>query len=312
MKTVFLFPGQGSQKAGMLQELPINDPDVAEIFSLTEKVLGVPVYTLDTEERLTSTVYVQLCLLIIGVISAKRLMGKGVKADYVAGHSVGAFAAAVVADVIPFEQALKLVHTRGMLMEQAYPKGYGMAAVVGFSAARLQSYIQEHNAAHTTVYLSNINTADQQVMAGAVESLNILIQTLQKSGVRKAQLLNMSVPSHCPLLAGVAAALAAQIAPLTLLEPRIPYASNDTGRLLKTAEAIGTDLWKSVAATVRWYDATTLLFELGARIFIEVAPSGVLAKMAISTFQEAKVLALEETNIDAIAWLWNNYQTEQN
>jgi len=312
MKTVFLFPGQGSQKAGMLQELPLSDPAVAEIFGLTEKVLGVPVYTLDTAERLTSTVYVQLYLLILGVISAKRLMAKSIKADYVAGHSVGAFAAAVVAGVISFEQALQLVHIRGMLMEQAYPEGYGMAAVVGFSAARLQRNIQEHNTAHATVYLSNINTADQQVVAGEVESLNILIQTLQKSGVRKAQLLNMSVPSHCPLLDSVSAALAKQIATLTLQEPQIPYASNHTGRLLKTAEAIGTDLWKSVAATVRWYDATTLLYELGTRIFIEAAPSGVLAKMAISTFPEAKVFALEETNIDTIAWLWNNYQTEQN
>lgn len=311
MKTVLLFPGQGAQQVGMLHQFPLNDECVAEVFKEVEEVLSIPVYSLDTEEKLRSTIYVQLCLLIAGVISARRLISKGVKVDFVAGHSVGAFAAAVISGVLTFKQALQLVDTRGILMQEAYPKGYGMAAVIGFSASRLQTYIDLHNQKNTTVYLSNINSADQQVVAGATDSLNVLISSLQNAGARKAQLLNMAVPSHCELLADVAAALHRQISPLELGTLRIPYISNHTGRLLKNAEAVRTDLWKSVAATVKWYDGTSLLYELGARIFIEMEPAGVLAKMAETAFPEATVMRAETDKNDTLAWLWKNYQEEQ-
>src|SRR6202012_1993497 len=112
MKTVFLFPGQGSQKAGMLEHYALSDQIVDTVYSETKEQTGLDPVDMDAAQRLRSTVYVQVCLLIAGVISARRLQAKGLTPDFVAGHSVGAFAAAVIAEVISFKQALSLVRTR--------------------------------------------------------------------------------------------------------------------------------------------------------------------------------------------------------
>jgi malonate decarboxylase epsilon subunit len=305
MKTAFLFPGQGSQAEGMLHLLPSDDPHVGEVFAESEEVLGVPVYSLDTGDKLSSTVYVQICLLIAGVISGRRLLAKSVRPDYVAGHSVGAFAAAVVSGVLSFRHALMLVQRRGKLMQEAYPVGYGMAALVGFTEARLTGYLREHNRTHSTVYLANLNAADQQVVAGQTESLNILICRLKNAGLRKARLLNLSVPSHCDLLRDVSAALHHEMTSLPVKEPDIPYLSNHAARLLKTADKVREDLWMNIAMPVKWYEGICLLYESGARLFIEMEPSGVLTKIVHSSFPDARALSMEKDNLESVLWTWD-------
>jgi len=310
-KTTFLFPGQGSQKPGMLNALDARDLITAEIFAQSLEILGEPAVGLDSEEKMHSTVYVQICLLIAGVISGRQLLARGVEPDFVAGHSVGAFSAAVISGVLSFKQALALVKTRGTLMQNAYPKGYGMAALVGLSLSVLNKIISVHNERQSTIYLANINTADQQVIAGRLDSIHLFIESVkQNTSIRKARILNMSVPSHCELLEDVSKALKAKLDELTLHEPAFGYASNHTGRLLKTSDAIRQDLWKSVAYTVQWQDATTLLYELGSRIFIETNPSGVLSKMAESAFADADVLAIQEVGAGPVSWLWKSFQAE--
>jgi len=295
----------------MLNALDASDPVTAEIFAQTYEELGQPATALDSEENLQSTVYVQICLLIAGVISGRQLLAKGVKPDFVAGHSVGAFAAAVIGGVLSFKQALALVKTRGTLMQNAYPQGYGMAALVGLSLPVLNNEICVHNENQSTIYLANINTADQQVIAGRLDSIQRFIETLkQNTSIRKAKVLNMSVPSHCVLLKDVSEVLKEQIGKLILGEPVFGYASNHSGRLLKTSDAIREDLWKSVACTVQWHDATTLLYELGTRIFIETNPSGILSKMAESAFPDADVLAVQEVGTGPVSWLWKSFQAE--
>ena len=311
MKTAFLFPGQGSQQPGMLNQLPVNDPDVAMIFSEAENLLHQEISEIDNSVSLSSTINVQLSLLIAGVISARRLSARGVVADFVAGHSVGAFAAAVFSQVISFEQAINLVHNRARLMELAFPAGYGMAALVGFSLNRLKPFLDDHNNMYSTVYISNINAADQLVVSGEISSIKLLIESLQRAGIQKAKILDVKVPSHCPLLNSVSDSLNQQIGAMEMKNPIIPFASNTSGRLLKTGEAVGQDLAQSLSATVKWDDATTLLYEKGTRIFIEMAPSGVLAKIAASTFSEAGILMVDESRINQLFLQWNNYKQEK-
>jgi malonate decarboxylase epsilon subunit len=308
LKTAFLFPGQGSQQAGMLHILPGQNSIVAKVFEEAESVLNKHVYTLDGMKELSSTVNVQLCLLIAGVISARRLLATGVTADFVAGHSVGAFGAAVISGVITFRQALALVHHRSRLMEEAFPQDYGMAALVGFTQSRLKPFLEAHNAQYPPVFLANINAADQLVLSGRTDSLKVLIEELSRAGIQKTKILNVTVPSHCELLASASAALKEQMESMQFCEPAIPYASNSTGRLLKTAEAIRKDLWLSLSVMVKWYDAITLIYESGARIFIEMNPPGVLEKIAASTFPDAKALSANESQIESFGLLWNHYQ----
>lgn len=311
MKTAFLFPGQGSQHPGMLSTLPTTDPEVNRLIVEAENILQQKISAIDTSAALSSTVNVQLALLISGVICAKRLLSHGVVADFVAGHSIGAFSAAVVSGVISFEEAIKLVRTRAQLMEQAFPEGYGMAALVGFNKNRLIPYLVAHNKLNSKVYLSNINAKDQLVVSGELQSLTSLISELQKGGIQKTKLLDVSVPSHCKLLSGISDVLKKQMGEIVLKTPLIPFASNTTGRLLKTADAVGEDLSKGISSPVEWYDATTLIYEMGARIFIEMEPSGVLSKIAASTFPEAKVISISEGKISQLAGLWKIYQQEK-
>ncbi|MCZ4225101.1 ACP S-malonyltransferase [Pedobacter rhodius] len=308
MKTAFLFPGQSSQQPGMLSTLPVDNPEVAPFIQAAEHILGRKISTIDTDAALFSTVNVQLALLISGVISAKRILAGGVHADFVAGHSIGAFSAAVISGVIRFDQAIKLVDTRARLMEQAFPSGYGMAALLGFTQNRLLPYLEIHNKKHAAVYLSNINAKDQLVVSGELNSLTALIGELQKAGIQKTKILDVSVPSHCRLLSGISDVLKKQLGEMELKAPLIPFASNTTGRLLKTAEAISADLSASISSPVQWYDATTLIYEMGARIFVEMEPSGVLSKIATATFPEAKVISANEDQLSQLVDLWKIYQ----
>ncbi|WP_151709226.1 acyltransferase domain-containing protein [Acinetobacter brisouii] len=128
MSTLWVYPGQGVQKPNMLHDLPQNDV-TQRYLDRASQALGQDVLTLDMPEALQSTRAVQLCLLIAGVVSSQHLLQKQFKPDYVAGLSIGAWAAAVVADVLSFEDAVRLVALRGELMQTAYPKGYGMTAI---------------------------------------------------------------------------------------------------------------------------------------------------------------------------------------
>ena len=135
MSNLFAFPGQGAQKPGMLQRLP-QEPEVLECLAQAGAVLGEDARLLDSAEALQSTRAVQLCLLIAGVAGARLLMRDGQRPDYVAGLSIGAYAAAVVAGALDYD-AVRLVALRGELM-RAYPHGYGMTAILGLSLGTVE------------------------------------------------------------------------------------------------------------------------------------------------------------------------------
>ena len=303
---MFLFPGQGSQRSGMLRSLPAEDSVVSGVYSEVKETLGLDPLYFDAEEKLLSTAYAQVGLLISSVISARRLQAKGVTPDFVAGHSVGTFSAAVVSGVLSFKQALSVVHERGVLMEKAYPHDFGMAALTGMSERKLNAALEVFNQTHEKVWLSNVNSGYQMVVSGRKVDLLSLIRQLEGSGIRKAKMLNVAVPSHCPLLQAVSDALKQQLEAMDLKEPAIPYGANYTGRVLRTMAGIREDLYKNVAATVRWHDVTSVIYEMGARLFIEMEPSGVLSKIAEENFPDAEIIMVEGGDPDAITWLINH------
>ncbi|PLM07441.1 malonate decarboxylase subunit epsilon, partial [Klebsiella pneumoniae] len=160
MKILFTFPGQGGQRPGMLAALP----DREAILTQARAVLGDEVDTLDSADALQHTRAVQLCLLIAGVAWARELQRQGVDPQMVSGLSIGAFPAAVIAGALDFASALRLVALRGDLMEQAYPEGYGLTAIMGLTRPRVEALMQGHE-----VYLANLNAETQFVIAGRDE-----------------------------------------------------------------------------------------------------------------------------------------------
>ena len=155
MKILFSFPGQGAQRPGMLHALPDGDALLNE----ASEVLAEDVRLLDSAEALEHTRAVQLCLLIAGVAAARALQRQGVMPDMTAGLSIGAYPAAVTAGALDFSDALRLVSLRGTLMEQAYPQGYGLTAIVGFSEQQLRPLLGDD------CWLANINGPQQLVIA---------------------------------------------------------------------------------------------------------------------------------------------------
>jgi len=308
MSVAFLFPGQGSQRPGMLHDLP---ECVATSATLSEAstVLERDIFELDSDVALRSTVSAQLALLICGVAFGRALLAEGATPEMVGGLSVGAFAAAVIADSLDFCLALPLVRLRAELMEGMFRCGYGMAAIIGLDERQLSDLIADVNSPDSPVFLANLNAPRQIVVSGAQPALERLMEKARQAGAGKTQRLDVSVPSHCRLLEPVAEELARAMAKVSLRSPQCVFIGNRGGRPLRDSESVRDDLVSNVAHPVRWHDATNLMFELGGRLFLELPPGRVLTNLAASSFPEARAIACAGNRIDFVAQVVRRYQS---
>jgi malonate decarboxylase epsilon subunit len=263
----------------MLHEL-VDDPAVLLTLDEISDILKSDVRLLDSPEALNSTVSVQLALLSSGVATARALQRRGVTCCAVAGLSVGAFAAAVVAEAITLSDAVILVRSRAEKMEQLYPIGYGMAAIVGLNERQVTAIVDSIHAVTAPVFVGNINAPKQIVIAGSIEGMQKVLEKARRQGARKAELLHVSVPSHCPLLSSIADSLRLQLNAMQLKAPKFPYIANVNGRAVRSASAVATDLANNIAHGVRWHDATIVAEELGCNLFLEMPPGRVLTDLA--------------------------------
>jgi malonate decarboxylase epsilon subunit len=263
----------------MLHEL-VDDPAVESTLEEISDGLKSDVRLLDSPEALNSTVSVQLALLASGVATARALQRNGVTCYAVAGLSVGAFAAAVIAEAITLKDAVILVRSRAEQMGKLYPIGYGLAAIIGLSERQVTAIVDSVHTAANPVFIGNINAPRQIVIAGSMEGMQKALEEASRQGARKAELLHISVPSHCPLLSPIADSLRHLLNYMHLEAPKIPYIANVTGRAVRSASAVATDLAENIAHGVRWYDATIVAEELGCNLFLEMPPGHILTDLA--------------------------------
>jgi len=282
----------------MLHSLP-DHPAIARTLDEVSEALGENVLNLDTAKALRSTVSVQLALLVSGVSVARALIAEGAEPEAVAGLSAGAFSAAVAAGVLSLADAVRLVKQRAEMMAELYPKGYGLSVVVGLNESQVSRLVQQAYSEQSPVYLSDINAPREIVIAGSNEGMDKVLASARMSGARKAKRLDVAVPSHCLLLEPVADALKMTLQTIQVEQPKMVYVGNVTGRALRSAEAIAEDVVSNIAHGVRWYDATTVLEELGCRVFLEMPPGHVLSELARNAFPDVRSLALSETSIQA-------------
>lgn len=292
MKILFTFPGQGTQHEGMLQNLPGTE------LAQARDVLGAEVDTLDSSEALKHTRAVQLSLLIAGVAWARELERRGVAPDIVSGLSIGAYPAAVVAGALDFADALTLVALRGDLMEQAYPHGYGLTAIMGLTLAQVESLV-----AGSGTYIANLNAETQIVIAGPDDAMADVAKRAMAKGASKAPRLAVSVPSHCELLARPAQKLVEAFSHVTLSRPRYAYLSGSTGRVLWQPERIADDLAMNMARTVRWQEAVISANEREARLAIEMPPGGILTCLTRQAAWEGESISLDRSGVDVAVHL---------
>jgi malonate decarboxylase epsilon subunit len=302
LRSVLLFPGQGAQTPGFLHALPEHEA-VRATLKDAQDVLQLDARALDSAAALNSTVSVQLGVLIAGVAYARVLAAQGAVPDAVAGLSVGAFAAAVVSGALDFGAALRLVQLRAEAMEQAYGQGgYGMLAILGLREGAVQTLIGGIARPDTPLYLASVNAPAEIIVSGSDAALTAAGEAASQLGAR-ARRLCVSVPSHGPLLDEVSVRLREAMREIRLERPRIPYVSNVRARALSSGADIAEDLILNVSRTVRWHESVTLLYELGARLFIEAPPGHALSNLVKNEFPQARALAGADAQLDTILYL---------
>lgn len=294
MSSLLVFPGQGTQQPGMLHGLPADTLEEASDW------LGEDVLRLDSLQALQSTRAVQLCLLIAGVAASRQLMQGELTVDYVAGLSIGAYPAAVVAGALGFADALKLVSLRGELMQETYPQGYGMTAIIGLELAAVESLLGRVHSEATPVYLANINADNQCVIAGSDAAMQAVAELARKQGAGLAKRLAVSVPSHCPLLAQPAQALAEAFAQVDMRLPRLAYLSGSCARPIRSVEALRDDLAFNMCRVVDWRGTVQGAYERGVRLQIELPPGAVLTGLARRVFAQGSVMAFAGARLDTL------------
>ncbi len=278
-KLAFLFPGQGSQSVGMGKSLAEMFPAARAIFEQADDALGFPLSQLcfeGPEEELKLTENTQPAILTVSVAALAILKEKDIRADYVAGHSLGEYSALVAAGAASFSDAVKLVKKRGRYMQETVPAGTGaMAALLRLPAGKLDDILAAA-AQGEVVTAANYNSPAQVVIAGHTGAVERAVELAKAAGARKAVMLPVSAPFHCPLMAPAQQRLKADLDVTNFSDLEIPLVNNWQAREIRTGNEARTGLFEQVPNPVRWEQSMAYLAEQGVTRTIEVGPGNVL------------------------------------
>lgn len=276
-KIAFIFPGQGSQVVGMGQDLITNE---GSLYNKADDVLGFPLSTYMLEgpaETLTLTYNAQPALLTTGVLIAQRLQALGVEPDVVAGHSLGEYSALVTAGVMSFEEAVAVVHKRGLYMNEAVPAGEGaMAAILQMAADDLEGVTADIRATGESVQIANVNCPGQIVISGSKAGVAAASELAKERGAKRAIPLQVSGPFHSELMAPAAQKLAEQLQNITFAAPRYTVIGNVHAEAV-AHEDMQIELVEQVVSPVLWEQSVRKMLDLGVTTFIECGPGKVLS-----------------------------------
>lgn len=275
----FLFPGQGSQYVGMGKELSDNYAVARRTFEEADEVLG---YKLSQvcfecpEEKLKLTEITQPAILTVSVAAWRVLQEKGLKPDFVAGHSLGEYSAHVAAGTLTFADAVCTVRNRGKYMQEAVPVGVGaMAAILGMPVDKV-AQIAADAAQGEVCQAANINSPEQIVISGNADAVERATKLATERGAKKAVSLPVSAPFHCSLMQAAQDLLAVDLAALSFQNPSCPVVCNVDATAITSGDASRAALIRQVTGTVLWEPSVRLLIGEGVGLFIEIGPGKVL------------------------------------
>ncbi|MNO38087.1 Malonyl CoA-acyl carrier protein transacylase [compost metagenome] len=293
-KIAFVFPGQGAQAVGMGKDVYDALPNSRVVFEKGDEVLGFPLSKLIFEgpdSELKQTVNTQPALLTASVAYLEALREQGLKPDYVAGHSLGEYSALVAADVLSYEDAVKLVRLRGRFMEEAVPGGQGaMAAVLGAEREALAVLCQNVSEESGVVELANVNCPGQIVVSGSQEGVNGVVQRVKEAGGKRAIPLEVSGPFHSSMMRAAADRLAEELQKVTFNTPNVPVIVNVTASPVTDPEEIRELLVRQVYSPVLWQDSIEWLIADGVDTFVEIGSGSVLTGLIRKIDKTVKVI----------------------
>lgn len=280
MKTAFIFAGQGSQYIGMGKDLYENISVCKEVFDKANDILGFDIKDLifnGNREELDITENTQPAILITSIAAKKAIEEKGIKADVVAGLSLGEYSALVTSEVLNFEEAVALVKKRGRFMQEAVPVGVGsMAAIIGLPLEKLKSVLEKAKE-NGIVEIANYNTNNQIVVGGEKEAVKKAMELSLEAGAKRAIELKVSGPFHTSLLEKASIKLREELQNIEFNKPKVKTISNVTAEIIDDKDDIKSLLFSQVKSSVRWSESIEKMLNMGVDTFIEIGPGRVLS-----------------------------------
>lgn len=280
----FVFPGQGSQYVGMGSALLERSPEAVEIMRRADEALGFPLSRLIAEgpaDELDQTINAQPAILATSVAYLEALRADARRAGVeltpvvVAGHSAGQYAAAVAADAIDFETAIRLVQERGRVMQEHGIDG-GMGAVIGLTDEQVD-HIVEQAREHGEISVANQNAPGQIVLSGVVPALVFALEMSKTVGARRAVQLTVSVASHSPLMRRARDEFGRILAKVPFSDPKVPMLGNVHASVIQTADGLRKELTEHLVHGVQWTGTVRHMAADGVTDFVEIGPGRVLS-----------------------------------
>lgn len=274
-KIAFIYPGQGAQKAGMGKDFYEQSELAKAIYDKASEILQMDMKALCFEENeyLDQTEYTQAAMVTTGLAMTRVLREKGIRPDVTAGLSLGEYCAICAAGGMKEEDAIRLVRTRGILMQNTVPKGEGaMAAILGMEAEEIQEILKTLK----DVTIANDNCPGQIVITGKTKAVKQAMDALKAAGAKRTVLLNVSGPFHSPMLEPAGEALAREMEDMVFQRLQIPYVTNVTADYVTDIAETKPLLEKQVSAPVRWRESMEQMIAHGVTTFIEIGPGKTL------------------------------------
>ena len=295
----FVFPGQGSQKIGMLADLAASYPIVTQTFAEASQVLGYDLWELvqnGSQEDINLTERTQPLLLTASVAVWRVWQEKkGVQPALVSGHSLGEWSALVCAGVVAFKDAVKLVQQRGKFMQEAVPAGQGaMAAIIGLDDNLIIEACKNAEQGEV-VSAVNFNSPGQVVIAGTAAAVERASALCKEAGAKRALPLPVSAPFHTSLMRPAADRLAEQIAATEFKTPQIPVVHNVTAQTETNSEKIKALMIEQIYSAVRWVECVNTISTAGINITVECGPGKVLSGLNKRINAELTTLSIEKS-----------------
>ena len=296
MSVAFVFPGQGSQAVGMGRDLRDAFPESRAVFDEADATLGFSLSRLcfeGPEDELQLTANTQPAILATSAAALRPLAARGVRPDWVAGHSLGEYSALVAAGALGLADALRTVRRRGEYMQEAVPVGVGaMAAILGLDLPAIEAACREA-AEGEVVAPANVNSPGQVVIAGHGAAVDRASARCKAAGARRAVRLPVSAPFHCALMGPARERLAPVLEALPIRDPAVPLVRNVDARVVRDAASCRDGLARQVCGAVLWQESVELLAREGVTTFVEVGPGTVLGGLVRRISRGARVLSVD-------------------
>lgn len=287
-KIVFMFPGQGAQKAGMGKDFYEQSETARKVIDKATELLDIDMKALCFEEndKLDQTEYTQAALVTVCLAMEHVLRERGLKADVTAGLSLGEYCAIASAGGMTTEDAITTVRKRGILMQNAVPGGKGsMAAVLGLTGEAIEKVVDEIDG----VTIANYNCPGQIVITGWKESVEKASEALKEAGAKRVLPLNVSGPFHSPMLEEAGKELGQVLENVELSPLEIPYVTNVTAEYVTDISETKALLAQQVASSVRWQQSVENMIADGVDTFVEIGPGRTLAGFMRKISRDVKV-----------------------